>query len=48
MLNYLQFSCKVGTGANYAVYVIRDTEDEDVEEIEEYEMLDQVKIEYTE
>jgi len=27
---------------------VRDSEEEDVEEIEEYEMLDQVKIEYTE
>ena len=48
MLKHSEFSSQVGTGANYAVYVIRDTEDEDVEEIEEYEMLDQVKIEYTE
>ena len=39
---------QVGTGANYSVYVVRDSEEEDVEEIEEYEMLDQVKIEYTE
>lgn len=39
---------KVGTGANWAAYVVRDTEEEDEEEIEEYEMLDQTKIEYTE
>jgi len=39
---------KVGTGANWAAYVVRDTEEEDGEEIEEYEMLDQTKIEYTE
>ena len=46
--NTESFPVQVGTGANYAVYVIRDTEEDDVEEIEEYEMLDQVKIEYTE
>ena len=39
---------KVGTGANWAAYVVRDTEEEDEEEIEEYELLDQTKIEYTE
>jgi len=38
----------VGTGANYAVFVVRDTEEEDVEEIDEYELLDQTKIEFTE
>jgi len=39
---------QVGTGANYAVFVVRDTEEEDVEEIDEYELLDQTKIEFTE
>ena len=39
---------QVGAGCNYSVYVVRDTEDEDVEEIEEYELLEQEKIEYTE
>ena len=43
------FHClQVGTGANYAVFVVRDTEEEDVEEIDEYELLDQTKIEFTE
>ena len=32
---------------NYAVYIVRDTEEEDEEEIEEYDLLDQAKIEYT-
>ena len=45
----LRFHClQVGTGANYAVFVVRDTEEEDVEEIDEYELLDQTKIEFTE
>ena len=39
---------QVGTGANYALYVIRDTEEEDEEELEEYDVLDQASIEYTE
>ena len=39
---------QVGTGANYALYVIRDTEEEDQEELEEYDVLDQTAIEYTE
>ena len=30
------------------MYIVRDTEEEDEEEIEEYELLDQQKIEYTE
>jgi len=38
---------QVGTGMNYAVYIVRDTEEEDEEEIEEYDLLDQAKIEYT-
>jgi len=38
----------VGTGANYALYVIRDTTEEDQEELEEYDVLDQTDIEYTE
>jgi len=38
----------VGTGANYALYVIRDTEEEDQEELEEYDVLDQTSIEFTE
>merc|ERR1712029_1172290 len=29
----------VGTGANYALYVIRDTTEEDQEELEEYDVL---------
>lgn len=32
---------KVGTGCNYAVYVMRDTEEEDQEELEEYDWLEQ-------
>ena len=44
----LILSNQVGAGCNYSVYVVRDTEDEDVEEIEEYELLEQEKIEYTE
>ena len=39
---------QVGTGANYALYVIRDSEEEDQEELEEYDVLDQTAIEYTE
>jgi len=38
----------VGTGANYAVFVIRDSEEEDKEELEEYDELDQADIEYSE
>jgi len=36
----------VGTGANYAIYVIRDCEEDDEEELEEYDVLDQTDIEY--
>jgi len=32
---------KVGTGCNYAVYVMRDTEEEDKEELEEFDVLEQ-------
>jgi len=32
---------KVGTGANYAVYVMRDTEEEDKDEMEEFDVLEQ-------
>jgi len=39
---------KVGTGVHHALYVIRDTEEDDIEEIEEYEVLDQINIEYKE
>lgn len=38
----------VGTGANAAVYVLRDCEEEDQEEMEEYDVLDQTDIEYKE
>jgi len=37
----------VGTAANMAVYVLRDTEEEDQEEMEEFEILDQADMEYT-
>jgi len=39
---------KVGTGVHHAIYVIRDTEEEDIEELEEYDVLDQAEIEYKE
>jgi len=32
---------KVGTGCNYALYVMRDTEEEDKEEIDEFDVLEQ-------
>jgi alpha-tubulin suppressor-like RCC1 family protein len=38
----------VGTGCNSCVYVLRDSEPEDEEEMEEYDVLDQTDIEYTE
>jgi len=38
----------VGTGYNHALYVLRDTEEEDKEELEEYDVLDQAGIEFTE
>ena len=37
----------VGTAANMAVYVLRDTEEEDQEEMEEFDTLDQADMEYT-
>lgn len=37
----------VGTAANMAVYVLRDTEEEDQEEMEEFDTLDQSDMEYT-
>jgi len=37
---------KVGTGAHHALYIIRDTEEDDIEELEEYDVLDQEAIEY--
>jgi len=37
----------VGTAANMAIYVLRDTEEEDQEEMEEFETLDQADMEYT-
>jgi len=39
---------KVGTGAQHSVFIMRDTEDEDQEELEEYDVLDQTDIEYKE
>ena len=39
---------QVGTGYNHALYVLRDTEEEDKEELEEYDVLDQAGIEFTE
>lgn len=39
---------KVGTGAHHAMYIIRDTEEDDLEELEEYDVLDQAAIEYAE
>merc|ERR1719427_1802169 len=38
----------VGTGYNHALYVLRDTEEEDKEELEEYDVLDRAGIEFTE
>jgi len=38
----------VGTAANACCYVLRDTEPEDQEELEEYDWLDQTDIEYKE
>jgi len=37
----------VGTAANMAIYVLRDTEEEDQEEMEEFDTLDQADMEYT-
>lgn len=37
---------KTGTGGQHAVYIIRDTEEEDQEELEEYDELDQADIEF--
>jgi len=39
---------KIGTGSQHALYVLRDTEEEDKEEMEEFDVLDQTSIEYTE
>lgn len=37
---------KVGTGAQHCCYIIRDTEEDDQEELEEYDDLDQTALEY--
>jgi len=38
---------KVGTGSNHCVYIMRDSEEDDKEEMEEFDDLDQADIEYT-
>jgi len=38
----------VGTGSNTCLYILRDSEEEDQEEMEEYDVLDQADMEYTE